>query len=234
MTVSLRPSDATRRNGDGSSGGARRPGRLSDKAIRGRDTCKGEAITASANVMINNLRALRVGDKGACGSDCDGDRWEAMDGAAFVLINNRRVHRIEDPNEHDGGEADDEQEDDEDQAQHASEAERAAAARRRAAERQAQPGPGERKGGNGQLATGSPNVLVGDLGKERPMPHDRTVQINVGDAVGRRVQTAEAHVRCPHQPPRVVKGAGVLVVGGLCEGAHVVVHSPLEDHKEDP
>ena len=59
----------------------------------------GPAISASANVLINNRGALRLDDAGThdgCSS------WQARTGAPRVLINGRLAHRLLDVSSHSG------------------------------------------------------------------------------------------------------------------------------------
>ncbi len=63
----------------------------------------GPAVQGSANVLINNRQALRVGDKGRHAACCGSNRWEALEGAPRVLINGRLAHRRCDTDMHCGG-----------------------------------------------------------------------------------------------------------------------------------
>lgn len=99
--------------------------------------------TASANVLINGQRALRVGDRGPPKT------WNALEGAPTVLINGWRAHRCGDAHE------------------------------------------------NGELAQGSPDVLVGNHVVQEGQPlllsvaWDET-RAHTGIPVGITVATADA------------------------------------------
>jgi uncharacterized Zn-binding protein involved in type VI secretion len=60
----------------------------------------GPAITGSANVLINERPALRVGDEGVNAICGHGHLWKAMVGAPRVLINDHLAHRQSDAAEH--------------------------------------------------------------------------------------------------------------------------------------
>lgn len=53
----------------------------------------GPAVQASADVIINDRRAVRIGDHGVTRQ---GSRWRAVAGAPCVLINNKLAHRTTD------------------------------------------------------------------------------------------------------------------------------------------
>ncbi|HSN96651.1 MAG TPA: PAAR domain-containing protein, partial [Candidatus Nanopelagicales bacterium] len=78
-------------------------------------------------------------------------------------------------------------------------------------------------GGQGALAEGSPNVLIGDMGpgSAKPMPHDRSVTLEVTDAMQRQVQEVVARVTCPHKNYPDQPFTHKLTVSGLCDGASV-------------
>jgi uncharacterized Zn-binding protein involved in type VI secretion len=63
----------------------------------------GPAITGSADVLINGIGALRVGDSGFHVGCCGPNNWKAVQGSRTVLINGRPVHRIGDSDAHCGG-----------------------------------------------------------------------------------------------------------------------------------
>jgi uncharacterized Zn-binding protein involved in type VI secretion len=65
--------------------------------------CIGPAVTGSADVLVNNQPALRVGDSGVHATCCGPNTWIAVEGSATVLINNRRAHRLDDLDQHCGG-----------------------------------------------------------------------------------------------------------------------------------
>lgn len=75
-------------------------GRLGD-ASRVEGPGVGRAVTGSANVLLNQRPALRVGDRGVHRARGGNGEWEAEAGAPRVLINGSRVVRIGDP-VHDG------------------------------------------------------------------------------------------------------------------------------------
>ena len=56
----------------------------------------GPAISGSADVFINNMPALRVGDQGVAAACCGPNLWEAKSGSLTVLINNKPAHRMGD------------------------------------------------------------------------------------------------------------------------------------------
>lgn len=90
----------------------------------------------------------------------------------------------------------------------------------------------EHGSGGGKLVTGSRNVLIGDAGIERPVPHDRSVELSLCDGIGRAIKSAEVVVRCPHKPEQRVAAAGPSVtLSGLCAGASIKIVTPLEDHE---
>ncbi len=63
----------------------------------------GPAVRGSANVIINNKRALRVDDEGIHAACCGGNTWKAVNGSGTVFINGRFAHRKEDAVRHCGG-----------------------------------------------------------------------------------------------------------------------------------
>jgi uncharacterized Zn-binding protein involved in type VI secretion len=87
-------------------------GRLGDKSqapmdAHGCPACPhpviGPAIIGSPNVLVNNLPALRVGDKGIHMVCCGPNMWTATAGSATVMINNLPAHRLGDQDMHCGG-----------------------------------------------------------------------------------------------------------------------------------
>jgi uncharacterized Zn-binding protein involved in type VI secretion len=66
-------------------------------------TCVGPAIVASPNVNVNNLPALRVGDKGIHAACCGPNMWTAIGGSTTVFINGKAAHRLGDLDQHCGG-----------------------------------------------------------------------------------------------------------------------------------
>lgn len=92
--------------------------------------------------------------------------------------------------------------------------------------------PVEHGSAGGKLVTGSANVLIGDAGVERTVPHDKSVKLSLADALGREIQSAAVIVRCPHKPERrVVPSGPEVTLSGLCDGASIKIVSPLEDHE---
>lgn len=63
----------------------------------------GPAIQGSANVLVNGLGAVRLGDAGVHAGCCDKNAWRAKSGSRSVLINGRRAHRLSDWVKHCGG-----------------------------------------------------------------------------------------------------------------------------------
>jgi uncharacterized Zn-binding protein involved in type VI secretion len=87
-------------------------GRLGDKAAAPADAhgcvgcphpVQGPAVTGSANVLINNMPALRITDHGVHAMCCGPNTWTATAGSASVLINNLPAHRQGDMTTHCGG-----------------------------------------------------------------------------------------------------------------------------------
>ncbi|MGE5184610.1 MAG: PAAR domain-containing protein [Acidobacteriota bacterium] len=65
--------------------------------------CVGPAIQGSPNVNVNNLPAVRVGDKGVHAACCGPNMWTAAAGSGTVMINNMAAHRLGDQDTHCGG-----------------------------------------------------------------------------------------------------------------------------------
>lgn len=63
----------------------------------------GPALNGSADVLINGLGALRVGDSGLHVGCCGPNTWKAVAGSKTVFINGRPAHRIGDGDAHCGG-----------------------------------------------------------------------------------------------------------------------------------
>lgn len=87
-------------------------GRLGDKSqieadAHGCPACPhpavGPAIEGSPDVLVNNLPAVRVGDKGIHAACCGPNMWTATKGSGTVLINNMPAHRMGDMDTHCGG-----------------------------------------------------------------------------------------------------------------------------------
>ena len=64
--------------------------------------CKGPAITASANVMIQGREALRVGDRGVHSACCGPNTWEVIEASAQVYVNGMPLVRVGDRTQHCG------------------------------------------------------------------------------------------------------------------------------------
>jgi uncharacterized Zn-binding protein involved in type VI secretion len=84
--------------------------------------------------------------------------------------------------------------------------------------------------GNGQLVDGSQHVFIGDLGggEAKPVPHDKSLAIQVTDAKQRPIDDVTVKVSCPHQDDQVHKVSGGTTVSGLCSAATVTVQKPLQ------
>lgn len=93
----------------------------------------------------------------------------------------------------------------------------------------------EHCGGKGALVQGSSNLFIGDLGpgSPKPVPHDRTVTLELKDAMGRVLQDAVARVKCPHKNYEDVKFSGSTTLSGLCSGASVSVVKGLQKGEWD-
>jgi uncharacterized Zn-binding protein involved in type VI secretion len=84
-------------------------------------------------------------------------------------------------------------------------------------------------GVEGELVEGSPDVFFGEArGAKKQRPHDRSVTLEVTDALGRPIHDVVVSVFCPHEPREDVKVDGSTSVSGLCSGAMVTVHKPLQ------
>ncbi|MDH5546859.1 MAG: hypothetical protein OEZ43_14800 [Gammaproteobacteria bacterium] len=86
--------------------------RLGDKShapadVHGCPACAhpvtGPAVVGSADVLINNMPALRVGDKGIHAACCGSNTWQTTAGSGSVLINNLGAVRLGDSTQHCGG-----------------------------------------------------------------------------------------------------------------------------------
>ena len=53
--------------------------------------------------MVNNMPAMRVGDKGIHAACCGPNKWAATMGSGTVFINNKAAHRLGDHDKHCGG-----------------------------------------------------------------------------------------------------------------------------------
>lgn len=85
-------------------------------------------------------------------------------------------------------------------------------------------------GGEGKLVTGSTNVCIGNHAGIKPLPvkHDRTIRVQLRDALGRRLRRATVRAFCPHRtyPAQTVDEDVELYQ--LCEHATVVVLKTLQ------
>ena len=90
-------------------------------------------------------------------------------------------------------------------------------------------------GGHGALATGSGNVLIGDLagGSAVAVAHDQTMDIDYTDAMGRAIGKVTVHVVCPHQKRPDQEFHGEVKLTGLCKDAAVLVLKPLQKYNAD-
>jgi len=95
-------------------------------------------------------------------------------------------------------------------------------------------------GGKGKMVAGSPNVFSGG-GKttrtydskppkpEDPVPHDKSYTVSLVDALGRKLASAVALVRCPHEEDRRITFTGETTVTGLCDGAYISLLHPFDE-----
>lgn len=90
-------------------------------------------------------------------------------------------------------------------------------------------------GGDGQLITGSGDVIIGDLsaGGATEVPHDRSMPVRYVDARDRLIEQVRVRIVCPHKkyPEQTIAGEGTLT--GLCKDAAVLVLSDLEHYGFD-
>src|SRR5262252_969818 len=87
--------------------------RLGDKAkadidVHGCPACphhnvQGPAISASSNVFINGLPALRIDDIGMHSACCGSNLWKVIGASSAVLVNGSQIVRKGDPTLHCGG-----------------------------------------------------------------------------------------------------------------------------------
>jgi uncharacterized Zn-binding protein involved in type VI secretion len=84
--------------------------------------------------------------------------------------------------------------------------------------------------GPGELVQGSPDVIIGDRrpGAPRERPHDRSVALDVTDALRRPVHGVAVHVSCPHQQRAAETVDGATNLGGLCRASTVTVDKALQ------
>ena len=140
-----------------------------------------------------------------------GDRSEAHAGSPDVIIDNRAALRVGD-----GG-----------QGFHTTDGSAGVFIDGLPAVRQGD--PTDHQGTQGEVLQGSPDVIIGShAGASRARPHDRSVALQVTDALGRPVHGVTVRASCPHEhrPAETVDGA--TTVGGLCSGAAVSVQKTLQ------
>lgn len=63
----------------------------------------GPALKGSPDVFVNNMPAMRVGDKGLHKVCCDGNNWKVAKGSGTVFINGIAAARVGDMTSHCGG-----------------------------------------------------------------------------------------------------------------------------------
>ncbi len=63
----------------------------------------GPATSASQDVLVNGLGAVRVTDQGIHAACCGPQIWVATEGSESVIINNLQAHRLNDMDQHCGG-----------------------------------------------------------------------------------------------------------------------------------
>lgn len=66
-------------------------------------TVKGPAILGSADVIVNNMPAIRQDDMGIHAACCGGNTWTAAKGSGTVFINGKAAMRKGDQTTHCGG-----------------------------------------------------------------------------------------------------------------------------------
>lgn len=64
---------------------------------------QGPAITASNDVRINGMPALREGDIGIHAACCNTNTWKVLKGSGKVIVNGKQLVRKHDPTKHCGG-----------------------------------------------------------------------------------------------------------------------------------
>ena len=84
--------------------------------------------------------------------------------------------------------------------------------------------------GSGQLVDGSQDVFIGDLGggEAKPVPHDRSLAVQVTDALQRGIHDVMVKVVCPHEDDKEQKVSGSTTLTGLCSSSTVLVQKPLQ------
>jgi uncharacterized Zn-binding protein involved in type VI secretion len=90
-------------------------------------------------------------------------------------------------------------------------------------------------GGSGALATGSGDVIIGDLGGGAAVAvaHDQSMDIDYTDAMGRAIGRVTVHVVCPHRRWDDQEFHGSVTLTGLCKDAAVLVLKPLQKYNAD-
>jgi uncharacterized Zn-binding protein involved in type VI secretion len=90
--------------------------------------------------------------------------------------------------------------------------------------------------GTGQLVEGSPDVFVGDRGggEAKPVPHDKSLEVKVSDALHRPLEQVTVRVSCPHKDDVEHKVTGGTTLSGLCSSSTVTVQKSLQKGTWDP
>ncbi|HVY46643.1 MAG TPA: CHAP domain-containing protein [Minicystis sp.] len=83
---------------------------------------------------------------------------------------------------------------------------------------------------DGVVLDGSADVFFGDVrpGTPKERPHDRSLAIELTDALGRAIEDVVIDVFCPHQPAARQDAHGSATVSGLCTSSTVTVHKGLQ------
>ena len=90
--------------------------------------------------------------------------------------------------------------------------------------------------GQGQLVEGSPDVFIGDRGggEAKPALHDKTLEVQVSDALHRSIEEVTVRVSCPHKDDVELKITGSTTLSGLCSSSTVMVQKALQKGTWDP
>ena len=90
--------------------------------------------------------------------------------------------------------------------------------------------------GTGQLVEGSPDVFVGDRGggEAKPIPHDKTLEVKIADALERPIEQVTVRVSCPHKDDVDHQVTGTTTLTGLCSSSTVMVQKSLQKGTWDP
>ncbi|MBL8602275.1 MAG: hypothetical protein JNK72_10175 [Myxococcales bacterium] len=90
-------------------------------------------------------------------------------------------------------------------------------------------------GGDGQLSTGSGNVIIGDLsgGAATADSHALIMPVEYRDAVGRLIEKVKVRIVCPHRQHPEQTIAGKATLSGLCKDAAVLLLTDFEHHGAD-